>query len=66
MKKAGNYKLKKITKKSKPYIKMDKQIKKFDDNEIEEYKLHPNKNPIFINDVDINIIVVSNKLPFGK
>ena len=45
---------------------MDKQIKKFDYIEIEEYKLHPNKNPIFINDVDINTIVVSNKLPFGK
>ena len=24
------------------------------------------KNPILINDVDINKIVVSNKLPFGK
>ena len=45
---------------------MDKQIKKFEDIEIEEYKFQPNKNPIFINDVDINTIVVSNKLPFGK
>ena len=45
---------------------MDKQIKKFEDIEIEEYKFQPNKNSIFINDVDINTIVVSNKLPFGK
>ena len=37
---------------------------KFDDTEIEEYKFHQNKNHILIN--DINKIVVSNKLPFGK
>ena len=37
---------------------MDKKIIKFDDTETEEY--------ILINDVDINKIVVSNKLPFGK
>ena len=34
--------------------------------QIEEYKLHQNKTPISINDIDINKIVVSNKLPFGK
>ena len=36
---------------------MDKKNFKFDDTENEEYKL---------NDLDINEIVVSNKLPFGK
>ena len=41
---------------------MDKKIIKFDDSEIEEYKFYQNKGPI----IDINKIVVSNKLPFGK
>ena len=45
---------------------MDKEIIKFDDTEIEEYKFHQNKSLILINDIDINKIVVSNKLPFGK
>ena len=38
----------------------------FDDTETEEYKFHQYKSPILINDIDINKIVVSNKLPFGK
>ena len=42
------------------------KIIKFDDTKIEEYKFHQNKIPISINDIDINKIVVSNKLPFGK
>ena len=37
-----------------------------DDTEIKKYQFHQNKNPISINDIDINKIVVSNKLPFGK
>ena len=45
---------------------MDKKIKKFDDTEIEEYKFYQNKSFIPINKIDINKIVVSNKLPFGK
>ena len=45
---------------------MDKKVIKFDDTEIEEYKYHQNKSPISINNVDINKIVVSNKLHFGK
>ena len=45
---------------------MDKKIIKFDGTEIEEYKFHQNKSPILINDMDMNKIVVSNKLPFGK
>ena len=45
---------------------MDKKVIKFDDTEIEEYKYHQNKSPISINNIDINKIVVSNKLHFGK
>ena len=39
---------------------MDKEIIKFDDTEIEEYKFHQHKSPILINDIDINKIVVPN------
>ena len=45
---------------------MNKNIIKFDGTEIEEYKFHQNKGPFSINDIDIDKIVVSNKLPFGK
>ena len=45
---------------------MDRKIIKFDDTEIKKYKFHQNNNPILINDVDINKIVVSNKLLFNK
>ena len=45
---------------------MDKKVLKFDDTEIEEYKYHQKKSPISINNKDINKIVVSNKLHFGK
>ena len=45
---------------------MDKKIIKFDDTEIEEYKFHQNKSLISINSLDINKIVVSNKLPLDK
>ena len=47
-------------------MKMDKQFVKFDDTEIKEYQFHDNENPILINDIDINKIVVSNELCFGK
>ena len=43
---------------------MDKNIK-FNDIEIEEHEFHQHKS-ISINNIDINKIVVSNKLPFGK
>ena len=33
---------------------------------MEEYKFHQHKSSILINDIDINEIVVSNKLPFSK
>ena len=45
---------------------MDKEIIKFDDTEIEEYKFHQNKSTVSRNDIDVNKIVVSNKLPLGK
>ena len=45
---------------------MDKKIIKFDDTEIEEYEFHQHRSPISVNDIDINEIVVFNKLPFGK
>ena len=45
---------------------MDKDFIKLDDNEIEKCNFHQNKSPISINDIDINKVVVSNKLPFVK
>ena len=45
---------------------MDNKTIKFDDTEIEEYKFHQHKFPISINNIDINKIVISNKLPFDK
>ena len=39
---------------------------KFDDTEIEEYKFQQNTISILINSIDINKIVVSNKLPLDK
>ena len=67
MKKVENYQLKKLQKKLKLYIKIDKKIIKFGDTEIEEYEFHhQHKSPISINNIDINKIVVTNKLPFGK
>ena len=61
-----NYKSKKLSKIFKPYIKMDKKIINFDNNEIEKYKFHQYKNPISINNIDINKIIVFNKVHFGK
>ena len=45
---------------------MDKENTKFDDTEVEVYEFHQYKSSVLINDIDINIIVVSNKFPFGK
>ena len=41
---------------------MDKKIQ----TEIEKYKLHQHKSPILMESIDINKIVVSNKVYFGK
>ena len=36
------------------------------DTEIEKYKFHQHKKPISIDNIDINKIVVSNKVSFAK
>ena len=45
---------------------MGKTIIKFDDIEIKKQKFHQHKRPVSIKNVDINKIVVSNKVSFGK
>ena len=45
---------------------MDIKIIKFDDTEIEEYKFYQHNSLISIQKIDINEIVISNKLPFSK
>ena len=45
---------------------MERKIKNFDSNEIEKYKFHQYKSPILIYIIDINKLVVSNKVSFGK
>ena len=48
------------------YIKIEKTIIKFGDIEIKKQKFHQHKRPISIKDIDINKIVVSNKVLSGK
>ena len=45
---------------------MDKTIIKFDDTEVEKYKFRQHKSPFLIDNIDINKILVSNKVSFGK
>ena len=45
---------------------MEKTIIKFGDNTIEKHKFHQYKRPISIKNLDINKIVVSNKVFFSK
>ena len=45
---------------------MDKKIKKIDDTEIEKYELYQYKRPILIDNIDLNKIVVSNRISFDK
>ena len=47
-------------------MKMDKKITKFDDSGIKGFEFHQYKSPILINNIDINKMEVSNKLPFSK
>ena len=47
------------------YIKME-EIIKFGDIEIEKQKFHQYKEPILIKNRDINKIIVSNEVFFGK
>ena len=45
---------------------MDKEIIKFDHTEIDEYEFHQYKSPIWINGIDLNKIIVSNKILSGR
>ena len=45
---------------------MEKTIIKFDDVEIQKQKFHQHKGPISIKNVDIDKIVVSYQVSFGK
>ena len=36
------------------------------DTEIENYTIHPHKTPTFLKDVDIEKVLLSNKIPFGE
>ena len=50
----------------KVYIKIDKAVIKSGDIEIKKHKFHQHKSPISIENIDINEIVVSNKVTFRK
>ena len=65
MKKKIITKFEKLSQNLKPYIKMNQKIIKFDVTEIEEYEFYQYKNPVFISDIDVNKIVVSNKFPLS-
>ena len=45
---------------------MEKIIIKFGDIEINKQKFNQHKRPISINSIDINKIIVPNKVSFGK
>ena len=47
-------------------IKIEKTIIKFGDIEIEKQKIYQHKRPISIKNIDINKIVVSDEVSFGK
>ena len=44
---------------------MEKVIR-FDDIETQKQKFHQHKEPISIKNIDINKLVLSNKIPYGK
>ena len=44
------------------HIKMGKEVTTFGDTEVEKCKFHCYNNPIFINDININSIWVSNNI----
>ena len=50
----------------KPYIRMNKKIMKFDDTQIEKYKFQQYKSPFLMDNIDVNKIVLSNKISFGR
>ena len=47
-------------------MKMEKTIITFDDIEIEKQRFYQLKRPIPIKNIDINKVVVSKKISFGK
>ena len=49
-----------------PYIKMGKEILTFSNIEIEKNSFYLHKTPIFLGDVDIEKVLVSNKISFGE
>ena len=47
-------------------IKIGKEILTFGDIEVEKHKFHRHQTPIFLIDLDIEKLLVSNKFFFGK
>ena len=47
-------------------LEIAKEILTFGDIEIEKNKFYANKTPIFLQDVDIEKVLVSNKISFGE
>ena len=45
---------------------MGKEIPTFGDTEIEKNKFYHHKSPIFLGDVDIEKVLVSNKISLGE
>ena len=45
---------------------MGKEILTFGNTEIEKNKFYCHKTPIFVRDVDIEKVLVSNMIPFGE
>ena len=45
---------------------MGKEILTFGNIEIEKNKFYRHKTPILLEDVDIEIVIVSNKISFGE
>ena len=48
------------------YIKMGKKIIKFGNTEIEKQKFHQHKGLILTSNIDINKLILSNKVSCGK
>ena len=48
------------------YIKMGKEISTFGDIKIERNKFYRHKSPIFLKDVDIEKVLVYNKISSGE
>ena len=64
-KKVENYKLRKLWKNFKTMFNNGWKNYK-DDIEIQKYKFYQHKSPILTDNIDINKIVVSNRVSFGQ